>query len=374
MLAQALAYEQSETPSLTGFLTWLSADDVKIKRAIDTAANVVRVMTVHGSKGLEAPIVIMPDTALRKKKPVDRIALEEGLVVWRGSKDDCPPDRLPYRDAESDRQEEERQRLLYVAMTRAECWLIVAAAGDVEDRTSRGWYAQISDALAKLETHPIDGGVRYEPLSWPEPSHEKGADEHDVQERLILPSPAKAAAQSTIAATDLGGAKTLLGTEEDEDALERGTAIHALLEDLPMMDRAQWPDYAERLGASDLLAEAKAVLDAPDLQHLFSPETLVEVPISVDLGSHRLHGIIDKLVITEDEVLAVDFKSNRMEPATPDEVPEGILRQMGAYAVALKQVFPDKVIRLAVLWTQSATLMELTQASVMEALQRSGKA
>ena len=374
LLAQALAYEQAETPSLTGFLTWLSADDVKIKRAIDSAANVVRVMTVHGSKGLEAPIVIMPDTALRKKKPVDRIAQEDELVVWRGSKDDCPPDRLPFRDAESDRQDEERQRLLYVAMTRAECWLIVTAAGDVEDRTSRGWYAQISDALAKLETHPIEGGRRYQKLSWPEPAQEECIAERTEQQRLILPSPAKAAALTTIAATDLGGAKTMLGTEEDEDALARGVAIHALLENLPRIDRALWPDYAEHLGATDLLAEAQAVFDTPELQHLFSPESLVEVPISADLGTHRLHGIIDKLVISKDEILAVDFKSNRMEPATANEVPEGILRQMGAYAVALRQVFPDKKIRLAILWTQSAQLMELTQASVMEALQRSGKA
>ncbi|MEL6690771.1 MAG: PD-(D/E)XK nuclease family protein, partial [Pseudomonadota bacterium] len=148
----------------------------------------------------------------------------------------------------------------------------------------------------------------------------------------------------------------------------------SLLENLPSLPRDLWTSYADELGASELLPEAQAVIEAPELAGLFAPGTLAEVPLSADLGGKRLHGVIDRLVVEGDEVLAVDFKSNRKEPATADQVPEGLLRQMGAYADALEQIFPGKTIRLAILWTHSARLMELTQASVMEALQRSGKA
>ena len=374
LLAQALAYEQSETPSLTGFLTWLGADDVKIKRAIDSAANVVRVMTVHGSKGLEAPIVIMPDTALRRAPTTDDIAVEDDLVVWRGPKADAPPDRIGACDEEVAKRKEEAQRLLYVAMTRAECWLIVAAAGEIENKTSRGWYAQISQALGELETDFIDGGRRYEPLPWPDPADEEESQISAEPDRLSLPAPASPVTHETIAATDLGGAKTVLGTEEDEDALERGTAIHALLENLPNMPRDLWSDYAAELGAAEHLAEARGIFESPELQILFAPGTLAEVPLTAELGGRRLHGIIDRLVFDGEQILAVDFKSNRKEPGSAADVPEGLLRQMGAYSAALGQIFPDKNIRLAILWTHSARLMELTQASVMEALQRSGKA
>ncbi|MEM1234009.1 MAG: UvrD-helicase domain-containing protein, partial [Pseudomonadota bacterium] len=380
LLAQALSYEQSETPSLVGFLTWLSADDLKIKRAIDGAANVVRVMTVHGAKGLESPIVIMPDTGPRQSPKTDEIAAEDGLVVWRSNKADCPPDRLGLREAESARRAEERQRLLYVAMTRAECWLIVAAAGDVEKKGSQSWHAQISSALAEFETVSFTGGQRYQPLPWPtDVPHQPLLRTEELGPLTLPPVPARPVG-STLSPSDLGGAKTLPGTDEDEDAIDRGIAIHALLEHLPNTPAETWLSLAASLAGDlntdDILEEATKVF----ISHrdtIFGPSSIAEVPITAELaelGGQRITGTIDRLVLAGDHVLAVDFKSNRIEAETPEDVPEGLLRQMGAYAAALAQVYPDKRVETAILWTNSGQLLRLPHRCVMDALQRAAKA
>jgi len=132
-------------------------------------------------------------------------------------------------------------------------------------------------------------------------------------------------------------------------------------------DTAQGDELAE------LLAEAASVLRAPALAHLFSTDALAEVEITAPLASlnnRRIHGIIDRLVITPERVLAVDFKSNAVVPDRAEDTPEGLLRQMGAYAEALMQVYPSRQIETALVWTRTATLMPLAHDLVLAALRR----
>ncbi|WP_372604599.1 double-strand break repair helicase AddA, partial [Actibacterium sp.] len=139
LLSQALAYERIEVPSLTGFLIWLQTDEVEIKRQMDSAGNRIRVMTVHGAKGLEAPIVILPDTAKRQPRNSDNLVIgPDGLVIWKPTADNSPDIVTDALAAISTQQADERNRLLYVAMTRAEQWLITCAAGDLDNGNS--WY------------------------------------------------------------------------------------------------------------------------------------------------------------------------------------------------------------------------------------------
>src|SRR5690606_38124698 len=146
LLSQALAYERTDVPSLTGFLTWLQTDDVEVKRQMDAAGGRIRVMTVHGSKGLEAPIVILPDTADRGVREHDEIfALETGDLVWKTASDASPPQIAAAREARKARAAAENMRLLYVAMTRAQCWLIAAAAGKLE--TGGAWHDLIRQGM-----------------------------------------------------------------------------------------------------------------------------------------------------------------------------------------------------------------------------------
>ena len=151
------------------------------------------------------------------------------------------------------------------------------------------------------------------------------------------------------------------------------------------MDPADWHERTQLIlsqgelratpdEALTLLQEARAVLSMPELTFLFGPETFAEVAISASLdalGGRRIHGVIDRLIIGPDHVLAVDFKTNAVVPPDVQTCPEGILRQMGAYAAALTQLYPSRRIETAVLWTRNASLMFLPNDLVMEALRRS---
>ena len=186
---------------------------------------------------------------------------------------------------------------------------------------------------------------------------------------------ADAAATPPVAAmltpSNLGGAKALAGDQglDEAAAKARGTALHRLLEHLPQHPAADWPLLA---GADDaeVFGEALSVLDDPGLAHLFGPDSLAEVPFAATLGGRQVVGTIDRLVVTSTHVLAVDFKSNRAVPTRPDDVPEGILRQLGAYAEALAQIWPDRRIEVAVLWTNGPVLMPLPLDIVRAALAR----
>ncbi len=171
---------------------------------------------------------------------------------------------------------------------------------------------------------------------------------------------------------------------EPEDALRRGSQLHLLLEHLPLHPPQDWAEAASALlregedpaedgEIADRLDEARLVLAAPGLAHLFGPESLAEVDVTAvlpDLGTRPIHGRIDRLVRRKGGVLAVDYKSNRVVPRDVGEVPDGILMQMGAYHAALREIFPGERVEVAVLWTREARLMPLPDEMVIAALQR----
>ncbi len=407
MLAQALAYEAMEVPSLTGFVGWLEAGEVTVKRDLAKPNGQIRVMTVHGAKGLEAPVVILPDTAIRQARGgarIDLVTPEGGPCLWP-RKDEAIAPVLAALDHKAAADTAERNRLLYVAMTRAESWLIVAAAGKTANKdgdATDSWYASIADAMQASPAVPYappeiphDGGLRLERGDWatlpPAASASAAAAPRaalpDWAGQDVAASPRALPARTP---SDLGGAKIVAGASEglaEEAALRRGRLIHLLLEHLPGLPQPGWaaalpaimslePGSVPAAEAADLLAEATRILTAPDLAPLFAPETLAEVALCADrpaLGG-PMQGIIDRLLVGDARVLAVDFKTNAAIPATPAAVPEGLLRQMGAYAEMLGAIYPDRRIETAILWTRSAELMVLPQDITAAALARSAGA
>ena len=178
-------------------------------------------------------------------------------------------------------------------------------------------------------------------------------------------------ATRTLSPSDLGGAKALageLGMDEDT-ALSYGSLVHWHLEH---PHKSTERDF----GLSDILrtqakAEAVAVLNKPELAHVFAPDTLAEVSITAPIGSQRIHGTIDRLLITDNKITAIDFKTNRAIPHSAENCPIGLLRQMGAYARALCEIYPDHQIETAILWTNTQSLMPLTHDLVSQALKTS---
>ncbi|MDA5557351.1 double-strand break repair helicase AddA [Shimia sp. MMG029] len=388
LLSQALAYEKSSVPSLTGFLQWMETDDLEIKRQMDSASNRIRVMTVHGSKGLEAPIVIMPDTGKRLIKTDAPIVPVDQTALWNMSADAAPDILANARADMAEAQAAERLRLLYVAMTRAEKWLIVAAAGDL-GKDGNSWYDIVRSAMtaSNAAQFKFQGGegLRLSHGDW-SGAVSKEAEKAEEPDSKV-PDYLRAAAQvpdlkpTTISPSDLGGAKALAGDQglDQETAMQRGTWLHLLLEHLPTYPQPQWDQVAESLLQDDLaemetgvfaqlLKEAKSNLTSAALEWIFAPDALAEVPITADLGTHRLHGIIDRLIIQETCVWAIDLKTNAVVPNKATETPDGILKQMGAYTHALEQVFPGKKVHTAILWTAQAELVELPHDLVTKAL------
>jgi ATP-dependent helicase/nuclease subunit A len=388
LLGQALAYERTEVPSLTGFLEWMQADDLEIKRQIDSASDQIRVMTVHGAKGLEAPIVILPDTGTKKNDIRDEIITLDGVPIWKPNAAEMTPGITAQIDTLKQAQTEEGLRLLYVAMTRAEKWLIVAAAGDLP-KDGGSWYQMVEGALGHLNAVPFnDGsahGLRHEEAGWNDlPVVDVLPKEINFPclEPVFLSNPAPLPERAKVLSpSDLGGPKALPGEDgmDEEEAKSYGSLVHMLLEHLAPLTAEQRSDAAMQLlrmtdpeSAAAALNEALGVLANPALAHLFALTTIAEVPVTSQMGSERMYGVIDRLIVEPDRIVAVDFKSNRTVPDTATACPEGLLRQMGAYAHALHAIYPDRVIDTAVLWTRTGTLMPLPSDLITAALQRTG--
>ena len=386
LLTQALAYERGEVPSLTGFLVWLSADDVEVRRQPGAGAGLIRVMTVHGSKGLESPVVILPDTHKRRAyTPPEMLRPKDGPVMLTGRSGARPEFAQGHVEEAARLDAEERKRLLYVAMTRAESWLIVAATGETgmgED----SWYAMIRDGLprAGLTETALDGGLgpvtRYSFGDWPAPVERPAAPPVaavDAPWLWTAPPPA-GRRRLPVVASALGGAKALPGPDGDDPqaAMLFGTRLHLLLERFPDLPRADWPEQARDLlagaegGLPDgavlarLIEEAAAVIDAPDLAELFAipdgAEVLAEVELAIDLpGIGALRGVIDRLIVSPERVSVIDYKTNATAPDRPEATPEGILRQMAAYRAAIAAIYPGREVAVGVLWTSARSLMWL---------------
>ena len=178
--------------------------------------------------------------------------------------------------------------------------------------------------------------------------------------------------------SDLGGAKVLMGeaaVEEEISATDRGEAIHLLLQHLAGKPAASWPDLASHLILDPSLRqhaldEASRVLTNPSIEHLFGRNSLSEVSATAEYGAGCIFGVIDRLILTDDTVLAVDFKSNNVIPAFPEDVPEGVLRQLGAYHHILTRLYPKRRVEVAILWTRNSLLMPVDAEIVSAAMQR----
>ncbi|MEM1352370.1 MAG: double-strand break repair helicase AddA, partial [Pseudomonadota bacterium] len=241
LLSQALAYERMAVPSLIGFLTWMETDDLEIKRQIDSNSDQIRVMTVHGAKGLEAPIVILPDTGDIPNRMRDDILPVGDTLVWKSPAAEMPEEMSEAVEVLKERQRQERMRLLYVALTRAEKWLILATAGDLKP-TGDSWFARVSEA-AQTQT-PVSVDLpdftiqRIEQGSWLGATVPVSTDTARTSVALepyfSEPAPTPTVESETISPSELGGAKALPGeTDRDEEAAKAyGTLVHLMLEHL----------------------------------------------------------------------------------------------------------------------------------------------
>jgi ATP-dependent helicase/nuclease subunit A len=393
-LAQVLAAEDRGGVDLETCVALLEAADVEVKREMEGARNEVRVMTVHGAKGLEAPIVILPDTTSRAKPQGPTLMPSanedgeegEGWLMCPGSaKDDCPASRAA-REARVARTDAETLRLLYVALTRARDRLVVMgrATRRPEDGFEAGsWWSVIAETFQRLaDDEPLnvrdigDGMLRFgvdpETLA-AAPAIQRGfvavplwahtPPAPDSAARFASPSKmeetARIPAPSPLATTAGPGAP--LGR------FRRGDLIHRLLERLPDIAPADRADAAARIlsrerdlddpARAEMIVAAFRVLDDVRFAPVFGPGSRPEVALTGSVGDVPISGRMDRLVVTPDRVLVVDYKTNRPAPDRIEDADPAYVLQMAVYASVLARLYPDRTVEAALVWTDGPRLM-----------------
>ncbi|MCU0891270.1 MAG: double-strand break repair helicase AddA [Sandarakinorhabdus sp.] len=385
VLDQALACEAAGAASLQAFLVWMAAEALEVKRDPDAPLDAVRLMTVHGAKGLEAPIVILADACAAPKKASGRVALsfDNGpeLPLWLPSGLVAPPESVAAAQAERDRRAaEEHRRLLYVALTRPrELLFIGGASRPTKDRDvpAESWYAIVEDALADMGLEPqrdrVWGALRRHGSGTPAPPARPTIRPEPARQQAdpwwLRPAPQEARPPRPLSPSSLGPDTLSLPPPDASRraAARRGTALHRLFEVLPDLPPARRADVARQwcalnvpdLDAGEMLATVLSVLDDPAFAAVFAPGALTEAPVAAVVGEAVIAGSIDRLLVTQTDVLAVDFKTGSRVPASLAEVPEAHGVQMAAYAAALARVFPGRRVRAALLYTAGPRLIEL---------------
>jgi ATP-dependent helicase/nuclease subunit A len=404
-LELALGYERKSPASLQGFVAWLRTADLEVKRDMEISRDEVRVMTVHGAKGLEAPVVFLVDTTSSPSDtqrlrlihlPPDNAAPHlPGVVVWAGRKADDPLAVAAARTLMLGETEDEYRRLLYVAMTRAADRLIVGGClpGNMNTVRKFSWYDLIVKGLETSALHlqtieTPDGAVkRYARPEDAATAPGGGAAATmatapiDLPSWLHTPAPPEAAADARLRPSDpVGEEGRSLRTGESLQArafaLRRGTLVHRLLQSLPDVAterrRDAALDYLARNagdwdnGERDALAgRMLALIGDARFAPVFGDGSRAEVSIVGRLERPErpptlVSGQIDRLVVTGSEVLIVDFKTHRAPPGSAAEAPSAYLRQLALYRAVLQKLYPQRPIRAALLWTETPEMMEIS--------------
>ena len=401
----ALAYEGTEAPSLQGFVAFMRAAATEVKRDMDIVRDEVRVMTVHGAKGLEAPIVILADTTTRPTGPRDpRILMltrpgapagAPDCLVWAGARDHDVPVMTAARGRARTEAEDEYRRLLYVAMTRAAEHLIVCGAHGAHGKPAGCWYDLVHDALAPdaRDEPAIDGNgtvLRWRTIPGGMPTRPPPRCEPEPIEipawlcRTMEAAPVRPQALSPSRALKSADSIARERTDPDSKALLRGRLAHRLMQSLPELpperraevarrhlDRAatEWAE-AER---DRLIAEVLAVLGDPRFAVLFGPGTRAEVPIRGRIARAArapllVSGQVDRLAVTDTTILIADYKTDRPSPRRPEDAPAAYVAQLALYRAVLERIYPGREVRAALLWTDSLGLVELPAPALDAAL------
>ena len=393
LLNAAHAYASGAVASLVGFLAWFDAGEGELKREAGKSDGLVRVMTVHGAKGLQAPIVILADaagnpdnargSALDLAEPHAQPGEEPRRVPLPALRKEEKGARILAAEQDAAKAEgEEHWRLLYVAMTRAEEALFIGGALGLREKVPapESWYARLAELFGPADPredplwgHRFEHGAPAElPPRAAEPMAE-GEVRPAVPAWLRQPAAAEPRPPRPLAPSALNedvSPDPPLAPGAGMNAALRGVLIHKLLERLPGVAADAREDAALRWLArnaaeldapaqGELAQAALAVLAEPAWADIFAADALAEVPIAAVVGGQVVAGTIDRLAIGPERIRLVDFKTTRRPPSGIGEVPASTVRQLAAYAAALAVTYSGRRVEAAVLYTQAPRLIEI---------------
>jgi len=385
LLNAAQEFSHRHTPSLQAFVHWLMITDAEIKREMDRSGGQVRIMTVHAAKGLEAPIVFLPDAAsVPRTKDMPKWLWDTalGIPIYVPRKPQTGIARRLWDEARQ-KQLEEYRRLLYVALTRAIDRLYICGWESARDENGQeeSWYSLTASALQSLH-RPSDVG-REEPqpmIAFADP--DRTVDEvktkfegglamtTELPDWINRPAPAEPTPPRPLAPSRASETEQIIAVPNAR--FTRGLIMHRLLQSLPDVEVAKRDDVAARFLANaqhrltlqqqaQIKQETLALLENPDYAPLFAADSRAEVPIIGHIGDRMIAGQIDRLCVRQDEVWIIDYKSNRPPPQKLSEVSLAYLQQMAAYRAVLKEIYPGKAIHCFLLWTYGPKLMAIPE-------------
>jgi ATP-dependent helicase/nuclease subunit A len=400
MLAAVAAAEKRGAHDLETLVARLALTEVEVKRELEAARGEVRIMTVHGAKGLEAPIVILPDTtAVAVNRMAPLIETPDGGFVWAPRKrDDCQYSGAA-RQAAVDRAARENRRLLYVALTRARDRLVVCGrvAANRSDPEPGSWYALVEQGFERpdiaAETRAIEKGSfafrRFGPdplrLTLPPPQLPLARVIPSWAETAATPERgARWASPSNISEAAKAAAPSPLSERAGLGRFRRGELVHKLFEVLPEIEPERRREAAERLLSrepdltpdqrTEMIEAAFAVLDDKRFAEVFGPGSRAEAAVAgtaPDLPEGlSISGRLDRLVISPERVLVADYKTNRPAPERIEDADPAYLEQMAVYVAVLRALYSDRPVEAALIWTDGPRLMPLPRDVIEDTLAR----
>ncbi|MGB3743510.1 MAG: double-strand break repair helicase AddA [Xanthobacteraceae bacterium] len=394
----ALEYERRETASLQGFLAWLRQARAEVKRDMEIARDEVRVMTVHGAKGLEAPLVILADTMTPPAGPKQPrlLQLSRKAVIWAGRKADDSPAMANARRAALTEAGDEYRRLLYVAITRAADRLIVCGADGERKRPDGCWYDLIRRALDPYLIEETNGDEKVRrfrktavtaiaaPAALTKTPTKLERPEFPLWLRQTAPIQSSRPAPlspSSAFAQDISRAAPEAARDRQK-ALQRGQIVHRLMQSLPDLPQAARRPALERYLANaarnlsaneqtEIARQMLGIVEDSNFAEVFAAGSRPEVPIVGRIARTGgepvlVSGQVDRLTVSADDVLAIDYKTDSIVPAQPENVPAAYVTQLALYRGVLRQIYPAKRVRAALLFSGGPRLIEIP-LSVMDA-------
>ncbi|MDP2010981.1 MAG: double-strand break repair helicase AddA [Phenylobacterium sp.] len=403
-LAQVLAAESRGTQDLESLTAAFASLDITVKREMEAGRDEVRVMTAHGAKGLEAPIVFLPETTLsRGARGTPLLETADGGFLWCASaKGDCEASATA-RERRAAREEDEAYRLLYVALTRARDRLVLCGrvAANAKEENLKGWWGALTAAFDHAEVSPHKRATTCGALQilrfGPDPvALGKAADSAATattapawtRAQAIAEPHARYASPSQLGEDAATPAASPLAVVAGLGRFRRGDLIHRLLQILPDLALEARPAAALRLLArerdltdaqrAEMTSAALGVLNDPRFAEVFGPGSRAEVALAGTASrlpaGLAISGRIDRLVVLHDRVLVADFKTNRPSPDRIEDADPAYLRQMAIYAAVLAEVFPGRAIEAALVWTDGPKLMAVPEILISQTLAELGRA
>ena len=403
-LRVALEYENRKIPSLLRFIDDFVSADLTIKRDMDSGRNQIRVMTVHGAKGLEAPIVYLPDTfghSVEKQKldPIFNLGPndDEYIPIWSPSQVTDSKSIAKLRDNAFVKEAEEHRRLLYVAMTRARDRLYIAGCHNKKNRPADCWYSIIDTALSTEMVDVLDGSApvgsrRLQLKPFPAPDliaqHDQTTEEIEAPQWLrtfpVLENSGMGPLKPSQALGFTASNTKLRENGLSTNSRQHGILIHKLLEYLPEVSetqrslkardylKAQAPELDEKQHF-EIIEDVSKTLNLLNISALFSKQSRAEIAIAGELKregkpTRQVKGTIDRIAVTEDTVFIGDFKTTASPPAVAADVPDHIVAQLAVYGALVSAMFPGKKIRCFVIYTKGPEAVELPVEVLTRAL------